>query len=128
MQDASAPAKPSGHDRLRGSLDIRRVLRHGRWRPAHTAVVHVRERDGATERARVAVIASRKVGGAVARNRAKRLLRETARATSWRAGIDVVLVARRACAEAGLAEVERDVVHAATRLDATAGAMRMESR
>jgi len=71
-------------------------------------VVHVLER-GDDLPARLAVVASRRVGGAVQRNRAKRLLREAARTCSFRSGIDVVLVARAACAHSGLAEVARDL-------------------
>ena len=64
--------------------------------------------EGAAEAgsvARMTVVASRRVGNAVQRNRAKRLLREAARAQAWRDGIDVVLVARSACVSSGLAEV-----------------------
>lgn len=63
------------------------------------------------------MVASRKVGAAVARNRAKRLLREAARTVTWRAGLDVVLVARRGCGEADLLTVCADLQHLAARLD-----------
>jgi ribonuclease P protein component len=55
---------------------------------------------GEDEAVRVAVVASRKVGSAVARNRAKRLLREAARHVAWRPGTEVVLVARARAREA----------------------------
>lgn len=70
---------------------------------------------------RLAVVASRKVGSAVRRNRAKRLLREAARRVAWRGGDDVVLVARRACADTGMAQVYDDVLKSARRLGAVEG-------
>ena len=67
-------------------------------------VVHVAERtDGGP--ARVAVVASRRVGGAVQRNRAKRRLRELIRHLPLRREVDVVLVARRRCVDAPFAEL-----------------------
>lgn len=92
------------HDRLRDSRDIAAVLRARRQRAGRLAVVYVRE----TERddpARIAVVASRKVGPAVARNRAKRLLREAVRHIPLRPGTEVVLVARSGCASSRMPEV-----------------------
>jgi ribonuclease P protein component len=59
--------------------------------------------------ARLAVVASRRVGGAVPRNRAKRLLREAARQVRWPSGMDVVLVARAACARSDAGSVRREL-------------------
>jgi RNase P protein component len=71
---------------------------------------------GAGSGVRMTVVASRRVGNAVERNRAKRLLREAARLQAWRDGIDVVLVARSACTSSGLAAVSDELRSLGTRL------------
>lgn len=103
-------------DRLRDGRDIAAVLRGRRSRAGHLAVVHVRDADDAAAPARVAVVASKRVGDAVSRNRAKRLLREASNRVAWRAGTDVVLVARAACASSSLAPVQAEVAALAERL------------
>lgn len=105
-------------DRLRDPRDVADVLRARRQRAGRLAVVYVRERD-ANGPARVAVVASRKVGTAVARNRAKRLLREAIRAVPLRSGIDVVLVARSACASSVFDQVRDEVADLADDLGLT---------
>ncbi len=59
-----------------------------------------REEDGERARGRLGVVASRRVGGAVARARAKRRLRELYRRAPWRPAGDLVLIARRGIGEA----------------------------
>lgn len=65
----------------------------------------------------MAVVASRKVGGAVARNRAKRLIREAARTIAWRPGTDLVVVARMPCVESRLEDVRADLQRLARALN-----------
>jgi len=105
----------SAAERLRSSADIAAVLA-ARRRAGRLVVVHARQRDDA-DPARVAVIASRRVGGAVQRNRAKRLLREAARQVPWQTGLDIGLVARPATAQAGTPEVHADLVDVAGNMD-----------
>ena len=66
---------------------------------------------------RIGVVASRKVGGAVKRNRARRLLRETARSLvpRWQnRPLWVVFVAREAINERNANEVHDDIARALT--------------
>ncbi|NLE67028.1 MAG: ribonuclease P protein component [Lentisphaerae bacterium] len=67
---------------------------------------------------RLGVVASLKVGGAVARNRAKRRLREAFRRHrhEFSAGVDVVLVARRGADRALWKEFEEELLRLAGQL------------
>src|SRR5688572_23746628 len=67
---------------------------------------------GAEAPARLGLVASRKVGGAVARNRAKRLLREAFRLhkAEIERGLDLVIIAHTELASRSFQEVERELV------------------
>ena len=69
--------------------------------------------------ARLGTIASRKVGIAVIRNRAKRLIREAFRATQelWPADVDLVVVVKRPPGEARLRDVIGDWLEAKTAIE-----------
>jgi ribonuclease P protein component len=57
---------------------------------------------------RLGIAATRKLGGAVQRNRAKRLIREVFRRNKISRGFDVVVVAKRELLGAGLSALEND--------------------
>jgi ribonuclease P protein component len=89
-------ARPrSGRVRLSRSADFDRVFRQGRSHAGRELVLYVFPRGEADE-PRLGLSVSRKVGGAVQRNRVKRLLREAFALESARlpAGTDAVVVAR----------------------------------
>jgi len=103
-------------DRLRRDSDIAAVFTSRRRRGGRYLVVHVGDAP-CSQPARVAVVASRRVGSAVQRNRAKRLLREAARTVPMRAGRDVVLVARGSILDVGLAQVRAELTDLVRSLD-----------
>ena len=102
----------AGRVRLSRSGDFDRVFRQGRSHAGRELVLYVFPR-GESEAPRLGLSVSRKVGGAVQRNRVKRLLREAFETEGQRlpAGTDAVVVARReanALAEReGLAGIHR---------------------
>jgi ribonuclease P protein component len=92
---SGAPARRAKRGRLSRSADFDRVFRQGRSQANRVLVLYAFPRPGESE-PRLGLSVSRKLGGAVERNRVKRLLREAFEAEAARvpAGHDVVLVAR----------------------------------
>lgn len=95
---------PKAH-RLTSGRDYARLRHEGRSR-GHPLIVLVYAPNGAST-SRVGLTVGGKVGSAVARNRARRLLREAVRGHlgDVRPGFDVVLIARSGLATARLSEV-----------------------
>ena len=101
----AAIERPGRRRRLSRSADFERVYRQGRSVSNRFLVLYAFPQARSAE-SRVGVSVSRKIGGAVARNRVKRLLREAFRTLGGRvrAGHDFVIVARPAVGDLG----ERD--------------------
>lgn len=102
---------------IRSSREIDAVFRSAR-RVAHPLLIALvaQTPDGRGHTGRVAFIAGKKLGGAVQRNRAKRVVRETARRAGapW-PGFDVLLIARPATGAASPAELDEAITSIARR-------------
>lgn len=72
-------------------------------------VVHVRARDDGDVDTHVAVVASRAVGSAVVRNRAKRRLRAAAYQARLPSAVDMVIDARGGAVTAPFTTLHRDL-------------------
>jgi ribonuclease P protein component len=99
----------SRRERLRTKYDFKRVFERGRRRgTAHFVVRWRRNEEGI---ARIGTIAGKKVGGAVRRNRVKRVAREFFRRnkTALTPSADYVIVARKGAHALTYAQVEEEL-------------------
>jgi ribonuclease P protein component len=129
VSDAERPKAPATSLRLRASqrvkrnADFRAAREQGRRIDCGAFMLTWRIRPDSAAAARVGVVASRAaVGGAVERNRAKRLLREVFRQHQLLvpAGLDLVLTARGAILRLPLPELAQRFAYACGKLP-TAG-------
>lgn len=95
---------PSEHVRKRADFEL--IYKTGLKRSGRLMTMFTRPREAATPR--LGIAATRKMGPAVERNRAKRLVRELFRHHKPAGGVDVVVVARREMIDAPYARLEAE--------------------
>jgi ribonuclease P protein component len=99
-----ATFRPPEHIRRRADFELaynQGVKLNGRY-----MTMFVRQNTG--EHARLGIAATRKIGGAVVRNRAKRLTREIFRSHKPMARLDIVVIPRREFLDAPYPSLERE--------------------
>ena len=100
-------------DRVRKRAEYVRVQQQGRRVTGRFVTLLILANEGSTPR--LGLIASRKLGSAVARNRAKRRLRELFRRHRGELGsgaaVDIVAIPRRELIAAPFADVEADFLN-----------------
>lgn len=114
---------PKGR-RVRRRAEFQQAFEHG-FR-IHGRFLTLIVAPNRSARPRLGVVASRKLGGAVARNLAKRLIREVFRRNSIPGlqGVDLVVIPRRELFDAAYSSFETDFVNACRRSAVRLGAGR----
>ena len=119
MPGPSASARFPPSSRIRKRLEFEAAQTGGRRATTSHFVFLLYARSETDAPARLGIVASRKVGNAVVRNRAKRLVREAFRSSRdlFSPGTDVVVIVRRPLEESKLADVVSEWRRAAPALD-----------
>jgi ribonuclease P protein component len=94
------------NERIRRRADFQHVYEHGVRIRSRYATLFVLANS--LEVGRLGIAATRKLGGAVERNRAKRLIREVFRRNKIASGFDVIVVPKRELLDASLTVLEAD--------------------
>jgi ribonuclease P protein component len=94
------------HERIRRRPEFKHVYEHGARVHGRLATFFILPNDLPV--GRLGIAATRKLGGAVSRNRAKRLIRDVFRRHKIAPGFDLVVVPRRELLEATLTSIEAE--------------------
>jgi ribonuclease P protein component len=94
------------YERIRRRADYQRVYERGARFHSRYCTVFILPNQSRI--GRLGIAATRKLGGAVQRNRAKRLIREVFRCNKIAAGFDVVVIPKRTLLDASLITIEAD--------------------
>lgn len=89
--------------------DFDLLFREGKWRRRDVISVIFKESDDGGSQARVAFIISRKIKGAVKRNKLKRRLREIYRDSEVKKGMDMLIIAHKGAEELNFLELKENV-------------------
>ena len=99
-----------GDYRLKKNKDFKIVFQKGKSGPSRNTVIYFRKNN--LGRTRVGFSVSKRLGGAVVRNRIKRVLRESIRKQYFRIlpGVDLIFIARGPIKEIKSSQIEQSLV------------------
>src|SRR3989442_1670579 len=92
--------------RIRRRADFKQAYEHGARVHGRYSTLFIRPNE--LKVGRLGIAATKKLGGAVIRNRAKRLIREIFRRNNIAQGLDIVVVPKRELLHASFATLEAD--------------------
>jgi ribonuclease P protein component len=107
MPEPVATFRP--HERVRAHADYQQIYAHGV--KVHSGAFTLFRAPNGRPVGRLGIAATRKLGGAVVRNRAKRLVRETFRHNKLAPGYDIVVVPKRPLLDLSLADLALEFRH-----------------
>ena len=126
-REGGADQRLHASERIRHRPEYERVYEEGQPHRASLLVLFVLSSPEFARKA--GFVAGRRVGGAVARNRSKRLMREAYRRNKIvlpESGVHLVLVARNGCGEATYGDVESQLLSLFERAGLTRDASRKD--
>ena len=102
-------------DGLKKNADFGRVYKKGKSGANRTLVLYIL--DNGTDRNRLGISVSKKVGNSVVRHRVKRLIKESYRLNEERflSGYDLVYIARVSSNDKSYREIEKSLLHVSHR-------------
>jgi ribonuclease P protein component len=96
----------SRDERVRRRVDYKRI--YDRGSRVHSRLLTLFTLPNELPVGRLGIAATKKLGGAVVRNKAKRLIREVFRLNKLAPGVDIVIVPKRELLDASLTAIEID--------------------
>ena len=126
-REGGADQRLPASERIRHRPEYERVYEEGQSHRSPLLVLFVLMKPELPRKA--GFVAGRRVGGAVARNRSKRLMREAYRRNKGalpESGVQLVLVARMGCGEAAYGDVEAQLLSLFERAGLTRDASRKD--
>lgn len=111
---------------LKKNSDFQRVYKNGKSYANRYLVMYILKRD--TQRNRIGISVSKKVGNSVVRHRLTRLIRESYRLNEEKfvGGLDIVVIARPGAKERNFFDVESALLHLARLHGITKGTEKKE--